>query len=72
MTTMEVAEFGIKTVSAIAEAKLDAKNAEIARLRQALEHIANWTGGSEWPMEIARKVLSANEEVQPQKEVRHG
>lgn len=62
MKTEEVATIGIRAIEAVAHAKIDLRDAEIRRLREALETIANWQGGLgvEWPMDIARRVLSAN------------
>jgi hypothetical protein len=54
----------------IADASFRQRDDEIKRLRYALEKIANWTGGTECPMEIARKALSANARLDRQEEAR--
>jgi hypothetical protein len=56
----------------IAEASFAALNAEINRLRNALQSVADWHGGMgvEWPTDIARRALYTNAGGQVSSEAR--
>ena len=60
----EYAAEAMKDYAAAFERELAATTTAKNKAVEALKRIAEWTGGTEWPMEIARKALVAIAELE--------